>query len=155
MHLDGARTVSQAVENLKKGKALGGLGSLTPQTQTADDQKPTVPFMTMQDKRRFQLQDNTTFLDTLKIVQESVKDSMFEGSKEILRHLDRIGEKLTNAVEDFQKKQTSSKDKRGRSDSRDNRSRRDRERSRSRSNGRGRNNDRLRSRERSRDRSFS
>ena len=55
--------------------------------------------MIMQDKRLLgpsQSQDNhTTILDTLKIVQESVKDSMFEGNKEMLKHLDKIGEKCT------------------------------------------------------------
>ena len=57
LYLDCARTVPETVENLKKGISLGGLGSLTPQTHTTDDQKPTVPFMTMKDKRRSKSQE--------------------------------------------------------------------------------------------------
>ena len=52
LYLEGARTVPDAVENLRKGIALGGLetfGAMTKPVQ--DDSKPTVPFMVMKDKR--------------------------------------------------------------------------------------------------------
>ena len=45
-YLEGARTVPDAVENLRKGIALGGMdkfGAISKPVQ--DDSKPTVPFM--------------------------------------------------------------------------------------------------------------
>ena len=46
LYLEGARTVPDAVENLRKGIALGGMetfGAMSKPVQ--DDSKPTVPFM--------------------------------------------------------------------------------------------------------------
>ena len=52
LYLEGARTVPDVVENLRKGIALGGLetfGAMTKPVQ--DDSKPTVHFMVKKDKR--------------------------------------------------------------------------------------------------------
>ena len=45
--------------------------------------------------------------DTLRVVKESIYDSMYESSKTLVKQLDKIGDKLANVVEDFQKKQQS------------------------------------------------
>ena len=44
MYLEGAKTVPDAVENLRKGIALGGLDTFNFASETADDSKPVVPF---------------------------------------------------------------------------------------------------------------
>ena len=123
LYLEGARTVPDAVENLRKGIALGGMetfGAISKPVQ--DDSKPTVPFMVMKESRT---QSSTE--DTLRVVKESIHDSMYESSKTLVKQLDKIGDKLANVVEDFQKKQNS-RNSRGRN--------RDRSNSRSRDNSR-------------------
>ena len=123
LYLEGARTVPDAVENLRKGIALGGMetfGAITKPVQ--DDSKPSVPFMVMKENRT---QSSTE--DTLRVVKESIHDSMYESSKTLVKQLDKIGDKLANVVEDFQKKQNS-RNSRGRN--------RDRSNSRSRDNSR-------------------
>ena len=122
-YLEGARTVPDAVRNLRKGIALGGLepfGAMIKPVQ--DDSKPTVPFMVMKENRT---QSSTE--DTLRVVKESIHNSMHESSKTLVKQLDNIGDKLANVVEDFQKKQNS-RNSRGRN--------RDRSNSRSRDNSR-------------------
>ena len=70
--------------------------------------------------------------DTIKVVKESIQDSIYENSKTMMRLLDKIGDRLANAVEDFQRKQSSRNSRnryrdrsnsrdRGRSNSRENR----------------------------------
>ena len=123
LYLEGARTVPDAVENLRKGIALGGMetfGAISKPVQ--DESKPTVPFMVKKENRT---QSSTE--DTLRVVKESIHDSMYESSKTLVKQLDKIGDKLANVVEDFQKKQIS-KNSRGRN--------RDRSNSRSRDNSR-------------------
>ena len=123
LYLEGARTVPDAVENLRKGIALGGMetfGAIAKPVQ--DDSKPTVPFMVMKETRT---QSSTE--DTLRVVKESIHDSMYESSKTLVKQLDKIGDKLANVVEDFQKKQNP-RNNRGRN--------RDRSNSRSRDNSR-------------------
>ena len=96
LYLEGAQTVPDAVENLRKGIALGGLdtfGAIARPMQ--DDSKPTVPFMMMK--------ENKTQEETLRVVKESIHDSMYESSKTLVKQLDKIGDKLTNVVEDFQR----------------------------------------------------
>ena len=44
--------------------------------------------------------------ETLRVVKESIHDSMYESSKTLVKQLDKIGDKLTNVVEDFQKETT-------------------------------------------------
>ena len=95
LHLEGARTVPDAVDNLRKDIALGGLeifGVMTKPVQ--DDSQPTVSFMVMKDSRT---QSSTE--DTLRVVKESIHDSMYESSKTLVKQLDKIGDKLTNVVE--------------------------------------------------------
>ena len=116
LYLEGAQTVPDAVENLRKGIALGGLdtfGAIARPMQ--DDSKPTVPFMMMK--------ENKTQEETLRVVKESIHDSMYESSKTLVKQLDKIGDKLTNVVEDFQKKQQT---KSGRDRDRNRSNRRDR-----------------------------
>ena len=123
LYLEGARTVPDAVDNLRKGIALGGMetfGAISKPVQ--DDSKPTVPFMVMKENRT---QSSTE--DTLRVIKESIHDFMYERSKTLVKQLDKIGDKLANVVEDFQKKQNS-RNSRGRS--------RDRSNSRSRDNSR-------------------
>ena len=67
-----------------------------------DDRKPVVPFMAVKEHRK---QVNTE--DTIKVVKESIQDSIYENSKTMMRLLDKIGDRLANVVEDFQNKQSS------------------------------------------------
>ena len=81
--------------------------------------------------------------DTIKVVKESIQDSIYENNKTMMRLLDKIGDRLTNVVEDFQKKQSS---RNSRNRYRDRSSSRDRDNSgnsyRNRSRDRGRSNSR-------------
>ena len=132
LYLEGARTVPDAVENLRKGIALGGMetfGAISKPVQ--DDSKPSVPFMVMKETRT---QSSTE--DTLRVLKESIHDSMYESSKTLVKQLNKIGDKLANVVEDFQKKQNS-RNSRGRN--------RDRSNSRSRDNSRENYRDKYRS----------
>ena len=138
LYLEGARTVPDAVENLRKGIALGGMetfGAISKPVQ--DDSKPTLPFMVMKENRT---QSSTE--DTLRVVKESIHDSRYESSRTLVKQLDKIGDKLANVVEDFQKKQNS-RNSRGRN--------RDRSNSRSRDNSRENYRDSYRNRNTSRD----
>ena len=45
--------------------------------------------------------------DTIKVVKESIQDSIYENNKTMMRLLDKIGDRIANVVEDFQKKQSS------------------------------------------------
>ena len=67
--------------------------------------------------------------DTIKVVKESIQDSIYENNKTMMRQLDKIGDimgkicdRIANVVEDFQKKQSSRNSRyryRDRSNSRD------------------------------------
>ena len=90
------------MKNLKKGIALGGLDTVGSVSRTfEDDSKPTVPLMVMKENRT-----HLTTEDTLRAVKESMYDSMYESSKTFVKQLNKTGDKLTNVVEDFQKKQS-------------------------------------------------
>ena len=102
LYLEGAKTVPDAVENLRKGIDLGGLDTFNFASETLDDSKPSVLFMTVKEHGK---QVNTE--DTLKVVKESIQDSIYESSKTVIKLLDKIGDRLANVVEDFQKKQSS------------------------------------------------
>ena len=102
LYLEGARTVPNAVENLRKGIALGGMetfGAMIKPVQ--DDSKPTVPFMVMKENR-----NQSSTKGTLRVVKESICDSMYESSKTLVKQLGKIGDKLANVVEDIQKNRT-------------------------------------------------
>ena len=134
LYLEGAKTVPDAVENLRKGIALGGLDTFNFASEMVDDRKPVVPFMAVKEHRK---QVNTE--DTIKVVKESIQDSIYENSKTMMRLLDKIGDRLTNVVEDFQKKQSSRNSRnryRDRSNSRDRDNSGDSYRNRSRDRGR-------------------
>ena len=73
LYLEGAKTVPDAVENLRKGIALGGLDTFNFVSGTVDDSKPVVPFMAVKEHRK---QVNTK--DTIKVVKESIQDSIYE-----------------------------------------------------------------------------
>ena len=145
------------MENLRKGIALGGLDTFSSVSKTVqDDSKPTVPFMVMKDKRT-----QATTEDTLRAVKESIHDSMYESSKTLVKQLDKIGDKSSNVVEDFQKKQLSrnsrgrDRDKsngRDRNNSRDNYRNKSWDRRHNRDNYKNRSRDRRDSRDNSRDR---
>ena len=77
--------------------------------------------------------------DTIKVAKESIQDSIYENSKTMMRLLDKIGDRLVNVVEDFQKKQSSRNSRnryRDRSNSRDRDNSGDSYRNRSRDRGR-------------------
>ena len=117
LYLEGAKTIPDAVENLRKGIALGGLDTFNSVSTTVDDRRPVVPFMTIKEYRE---QVNTE--DTIKVVKESIQDSIYENNKTMMRLLDKIGDRIANVVEDFQKKQSSRNSRnryRDRSNSRD------------------------------------
>ena len=148
LYLEGVKTVPDAVENLRKGIALGGLDTFNSASKTLDDSKPSVPFMLVKDYRT-----QVTTEDTLRVVKESIHDSMYESSKTMIKQLDKIGDRLANVVEDFQKKQSSRNSRnrdRDRSNSRDRNNSRDSYRNNNRSRDRSR--DRRDSRNNSRDR---
>ena len=82
-----------------------------------DDRKPVVPFMAIKEHRE---QVNTK--DTIRVVAESIQDSIYENNKTIMRQLDKIGDRIANVVEDFQREQSSRDSRnryRNRSNSRD------------------------------------
>ena len=108
LYLEGAKTIPDAVENLRKGIALGGLDTFNSVSTTVDDRKPVVPFMAIKEHRE---QVNTK--DTIRVVTESIQDSIYENNKTIMRQLDKIGDRIANVVEDFQREQ-SSRDSRNR-----------------------------------------
>ena len=95
LYLRGARTIPDAVENLRKGIALGGLDILNSNpTLVQDDRKPAVPFMLMKENR---IKSSTT--DPLRAVKETIKDSMNNNNKIIGGIIDEIGDRLANVVE--------------------------------------------------------
>ena len=117
LYLEGAKTVPDAVENLRKGIALGGLDTFNFASEVVDDSKPVVPFMAVKEHRK---QVNTK--DTLRVVKESIQDSIYESSKTMIKLLNKIGDRLADVVEDFQQKQSSRNNRnreRDRSNSRD------------------------------------
>ena len=128
LYLKGAQTIPDAVENLRRGIALGGLDIFNSNpTLVQDDSKPTSSYMTMKENK-------TQFTtDTLRAVKESIQDSMYDNNRILGGILDEIGDRLANVVK------TSSRD-------------RDRDRSPSRSRGRNNLRDNYRNRSRSRDR---
>ena len=83
LYLEGAKTVPDAMENLGKGIALGGLDTFNSISKTAqDDSKPTVPFMVMKENRT-----QLTSEDKLRAVKESIHDSMYESNKTLVKQL--------------------------------------------------------------------
>ena len=112
------------LKNLRKGIALGGLDTFNSAftSKTKDDSKPSVLFMAVKEYR-----PKVTTEDTLRVVKESIQDSVYKNNRSMLKQLDKIGDtmgkigdKLANVVEDFQKKQSSRNSRnRDRSNSRD------------------------------------
>ena len=41
--------------------------------------------------------------DTIRVVAESIQDSIYENNKTIMIQLDKIGDRIANVVEDFQR----------------------------------------------------
>ena len=74
LYLEGAKTVPDAVENLRKGIALGGLDTFNFASEMVDNRKSVVPFMAVKEHRK---------QDTIKIVKESIQDSIYENNKTI------------------------------------------------------------------------
>ena len=132
LYLRGAQTIPDAVENLRKGIALGGLEMFHSNPTLVQDSKPTPSFMTMK--------ENKTQLtaDTLKSCEKSIQDSMQNNNRILGGIIDEIGDRLANVIDVIE---TSSRD-------------RDRDRDRDRTPSRGRNSlrDKYRNRSGSRDR---
>ena len=76
-YLEGAKTVPDAVENLRKGIALGGLDTFNSAStsKTTDDSKPSVPFMAVKEYR-----PKITTEDTLRVVTESIQETVYENN---------------------------------------------------------------------------
>ena len=147
LYLEGAQKIPDAVENLWKGIALGGLETFSSIARPVqDDNKPTVPFMVMKENRT-----QSTTEETLRVLKEYIHDSMYESSKTLVKQLDKIGDKLANVVEDFQKKQLS-RNSRGRDKDRSNSRNRDNSRDNYRNRSWDRRDNRNNYRNRSRDR---
>ena len=146
LYLKDAQTVPDAVENLRRGIALGGLDTFSSVPTIVDHRnKATAPFP----KRKENIIEFIT-KDTLKAVKETVQDSRYEN---LVRLLDKMGDRLANVVdvvEDFQRKQSSRKEI---DQSRENYKNRDRDRRDSRDYNRNRSRDDSRERDRHRDRS--
>ena len=103
MYLKGAQTIPDAVENLRKGIALGGLDTFSSIPRTVQDaSKHITSIMAMKEKRT-----QFTTEDTLTAVKESIHDSMYANNKALVKLLDNIGERLANIVEHFQRRQSS------------------------------------------------
>ena len=100
MYLEGAKTVPDAVENLRTGIALDGLDTFNSAStsKTTDDSKPSVPFMAVKEYR-----PKVTTEDTLRVVTESIQETVYENNRSMMKQPDKIGDKLANVVEDFQK----------------------------------------------------
>ena len=95
LYLRGARTIPDAVENLRRGIALGGLDIFNSNpTLVQDDRKPAVPFLVMKENR---IKSSTT--DPLRVVKETIQDSMNNNNKIIGGIIDEIGDRLANVVE--------------------------------------------------------
>ena len=103
LYLKDAQTVPDAVENLRRGIALGGLDTFSSiPTIVHHDSKSTVPFPIRKENRT-----QFTTEDTLRAVKETIQDSRYEN---LVRLLDKMGDRLANVVdvvEDFQRKQSS------------------------------------------------
>ena len=105
MYLRGAQTIPDAVENLRKGIALGGLEMFhSNPTLVQDVRKPAVPFMLMKENKG---QSSTT--DTLRAVKETIQDSMNNNNKIIGGIIDEIGDRLANIVDVVDVVETSSR----------------------------------------------
>ena len=115
LYLEEAQTIPDAVENFRKGIALGGLDNSNLISRTAqDDSEPTVPFKTVKENRT-----QFTTEDTLRAVKESMQDSRYD---DLVKLLANIGDKLANVADvvgDFQRKQSSRDRDKDRSNSRD------------------------------------
>ena len=100
LYLKGAQTIPDAVENLRRGIALGGLDIFNSNpTLVQDDSKPTSSYMTMKENK-------TQFTtDTLRAVKESIQDSMYDNNRILGGIIDEIGDRLANVIE------TSSRDR--------------------------------------------
>ena len=106
LYLKDAQTVPDAVENLRRGIALGGLDTYS--------SVPTIIHHNSRSSRKENIIELAT-KDTPRTVNETVQDSRYENLE---RLLDRLAN-VVDVVEDFQRKQSSSNRNRERSDSRD------------------------------------
>ena len=98
LYLKDAQTVPDAVENLRRGIALGGLDTFS--------SIPTIVHHNSKSPRKENIIESTT-KDTLRAVKETIQDSGYEN---LVRLLDKMGDRLANVVdvvEDFERKQTS------------------------------------------------
>ena len=136
LYLRGAQTIPDAVENLRKGIALGGLDMFYSNPTLVQDSKPAIPFMLMKENKG---QSSTT--DTLRAVKETIQDSMKNNNKIIGGIINEIGDRLANIVDVVVETSSRYRD-------------RDRDRDRDRTPSRGRNSlrDKYRNRSGSRDR---
>ena len=133
MYLKGAQTIPDAVENLRRGIALGGLDVFNSNPiLVQDDSKLTSSNMTMKENK-------TQFTtDTLRAVKESIQEAMHDNNRTLGRLLDEIGDRLADVVESFESEPSSRDRNRGRDrdDSREHSTDNYRDRDRGKSNSR-------------------
>ena len=85
LYLRGAQTIPDAVENLRKGIALGGLDMFNSNTTLVQYSKLPSSYMTMKENK-------TQFTtDTLRAVKESIQDSMYDNNRILGGIVDEIG----------------------------------------------------------------
>ena len=85
LYLKGAQTIPDAVENLRRGIAIGGLDVFNSNpTIVQDDSKPTPSNITMKENKT-----QFTTEDTLRAVKESIQDSMYDNNKTLGDYLMR------------------------------------------------------------------
>ena len=85
MYLKDAQTVLDAVENLRKGIALGGLDTFS--------SVPTIVHHNRKSTRKENIIECTA-KDTLRAVKETIEDSRYEN---LVRLLDKMGDRLANS----------------------------------------------------------
>ena len=105
LYLRGAQTIPDAVENLRKGIALGGLDMFYSNPTLVQDSKPAIPFMLMKENKG---QSSTT--DTLRAVKETIQDSMKNNNKIIGGIINEIGRNERNGRRKHQRSRTGQRD---------------------------------------------
>ena len=141
IYLRGATSIKEAMENIKRACALGGVSIKQNPTPTETTTGPVIPFMPMKDKQNLKtvkFQDEVFRDDQFNQIKEGFEHSAL-GMEEMVSSLDR----LTQVIEK-QYKDNRSRGRDRRNDRRNNRSRSNsysssRSRSRERSNSRDRN----------------
>ena len=113
LYLKDAQTIPDAVENLRRGIALGGLDIFSSNSTPVQHESKLRSFNKTMKENKTQF---TT--DTLRAVRESIQDSMYDNNRTLGRLLNTIGDRLANVVESFESEPSPTNRDRERSHSR-------------------------------------